>query len=95
MGRVPEVIPFEGIHPQQGQATTPGTPCLGSFASCRIGKNEELWDGAYSLLSLPGKTRVLPFADVITKVAQFNMAHFVAFYLQCFSVFVLDFMLLR
>ena len=39
-GRAPGGIPIEGIHPQQGQTTTPGTPfpalfeqCVGSFSS--------------------------------------------------------------
>ena len=42
-GKGTEGIPIEGIHLQQGQTTTPGTPfhalfeqCVGSFSSRRI-----------------------------------------------------------
>ena len=61
---IPEVIPIEGICPQQGQTMTPGTPCptlfeqcVGSFTSGRIVNNEELRDGPYSSSSLCQKTR--------------------------------------
>ena len=63
-GRIPEAIPIEGIRPQQGQTTTPETPCptlfeqcVGSFTFLRIVNNEELRDEAYGLSSLSEKTR--------------------------------------
>ena len=92
-GKTPEVIPIEGIHPQQGQTTTPGAPfpalklfeqSVGSFTSRRIVNNEELRDGAYGLSSLSEKTRVSNQLQM-----KLQMQHFLLRYLknrECCSV---------
>ena len=78
MGRLPEVVPIEGVCPQEVQAMTLGTTCptlfeqcVGSFTSCRNVSNEELRDAACGLLYLSEKTRESSHLQiyVITKAA--------------------------